>query len=196
MTNSTNKFFKGFAIVAAGLMAVSFVPAPSQAGRWDFSINIPVRTYRPHYRYRDWTPRSIHYDYYPVYNPIVERDVYRDGHVHYDGTVHSDTLVEDRHASYYSPGRNEAITRPRTTVRRRGGLGFDQEQERTSWIGADGRPHSTTVTRTTTQDRWGNSHTDTQVTLKRNQNSDNAVVNDNAAGREPKAPEKVKAKKR
>jgi hypothetical protein len=196
MANSTKNLFRGFAVVAAGLMAVSFVPAPAQAGRWDFSINIPFHSYPRGYGYRSWTPRHFQYGYYPVYNPVVQRDVYQDGHGHYDGTVHRDTLVEDRHASYYSPGRNEAITRPRTTVRRRGGLGFDQEQERTSWIGADGRPHSTTITRTTTQDPWGNSRTDTHVSLKNKQGSDSSNGKGNASGKSPKEPEKVKAKKR
>ncbi|MCA9448037.1 MAG: hypothetical protein KC931_13050, partial [Candidatus Omnitrophica bacterium] len=38
--------------------------------------------------------------------------------------------------------------------------------EHTSWIGADGRPHSTTVDKVTSQDIWGNTHTDSHVTLK------------------------------
>lgn len=195
MTNLRKNFLKGFAAMATGLVSLSTSPSPVAAGRWDFSYDVPLSsTYRPAWA-RRWTPRHAHYGYYPVYNPVVERDVYHDGHGHYDGTVHTDTLVEDRHASYYSPGRNEAITRPRTTVRRRGGLGFDQEQERTSWIGADGRPHSTTITRTTTQDPWGNSHTDTQVTLKNKQGSEGSSEAE-TSGKAPKAPDKVKVKDR
>jgi len=105
--------------------------------------------------------------YYPYYNPVVRRDVEEGGVVAPDGTVHSETRVEDRHASYYSPGRNEAVTRPETTITRR--LGPDGQWrtiEHTRWIGADGKPHSTTVERETVQDIWGNTHTDTDVTLK------------------------------
>jgi len=106
--------------------------------------------------------------YYPRYNPVVRRDITDDGYVAPDGTVHSETTVEDRHGSYYSPGRNEAITRPRTTVTDRYNpyTGEYLTQERTTWIGADGRPHSTTVDRSTSQDAWGDTHTDTHVTLK------------------------------
>lgn len=108
--------------------------------------------------------------YYPVYNPnpVVRRDVSGGGYYAPDGTWHSETKVEDRRASYYSPGRNQAITPPRTTVTQQYGPdGSLISSEKTSWIGADGRPHSTTIDRVTTQDIWGNTHTDTHVTLKK-----------------------------
>lgn len=113
--------------------------------------------------------------YYPYYNPVVRRDIEQDGVIAPDGTAHSETRVEDRHASYYSPGRNEAVTRPETSVTRRlGPDGVWREVEHTRWIGADGKPHSTTVERDTVQDIWGNTHTDTNVTLKsvKQQNND------------------------
>lgn len=191
MTKPRRNVLKGFAVLATGLATFSLATPSVEAGRWDFSLRIPFHAYPSDYWYGGW---GAGYGYYPVYNPIVRRDVYEDGHAHYDGTVHTDTLVEDRHASYYSPGRNEAITRPRTTVRRRRGLGVNQEQERTSWIGADGRPHSTTITRTTTRDPWGNSHTDTQVTLKNRQGSTAPDAKEEASGKTPKAPENLKAK--
>ncbi|MCA9447918.1 MAG: hypothetical protein KC931_12445 [Candidatus Omnitrophica bacterium] len=81
-------------------------------------------------------------------------------------TRHSETTVEDRHRSFYSPGRNEAITEPETEVYRERGPGYERTTERTEWIGADGRPHSTTIDRTTTEDPYGNTHTDTHVDLK------------------------------
>jgi hypothetical protein len=108
--------------------------------------------------------------YYPYYNPnpIVRRDVSGGGYYSPDGTWHSENLVEDRSASYYSPGRNQAITPPRTSVSQQYGPdGSLYSSEHTSWIGADGRPHSTTVDRVSTQDIWGNTHTDTHVTLKK-----------------------------
>lgn len=108
--------------------------------------------------------------YYPTYNPnpIVRRDVSAGGYYAPDGTWHSETKVEDRKASYYSPGRNEAITPPRTTViQQQGPDGSWVSSEKTTWIGADGRPHSTTVDKVTSQDIWGNTHTDTHVTLKK-----------------------------
>ncbi|MDG4554208.1 MAG: hypothetical protein P9E24_08165 [Candidatus Competibacter sp.] len=110
--------------------------------------------------------------YYPEYNPVVRRDYHGDGGYAPDGTYHSTYVEEDRHASYYAPGRNRAITRPRTTVETWDeGPGRQTTRRRTSWIGADGRPHSTTIDSTTTMDGYGNSHTDTHVTLKRAQSS-------------------------
>ena len=111
--------------------------------------------YYPHYGYRH-------------YNPVVRRDRYRSSDYAPDGTYHSESVVEDRHRSYYSPGRNQAITRPRTSVKTWSEApGQVTTQEKTTWIGADARPHSTTVTRDTTVDRWGNSQTDTHVNLRR-----------------------------
>lgn len=111
------------------------------------------------------------WDYYPTYvprNPVVRRDAHGSGGYAPDGTYHSEDTVEDRHSSYYSPGRNEAITRPNTTVDSWNyGPGMNRTRERTSWIGADGRPHSTTINRTQAVDPWGNTHTDTQVDLKK-----------------------------
>jgi hypothetical protein len=99
---------------------------------------------------------------------VVRRE-YRDSRGYApDGTYHEENAVVDKHSSYYSPGRNEAITRPRTTVKSWSeGPGQETTREKTSWIGADGRPHSTTITRDTTSDAWGNTHTDTHVDLKR-----------------------------
>ncbi len=108
------------------------------------------------------------YGYYPHYNPVVRRDYYRDGGYAPDGTYHSEDLVEDRRASYYSPGRNRAITRPRTTVESWSDeSGRQTTREHTKWIGADGKPHSTTIQRDTITDEEGNSHTDTHVTLRK-----------------------------
>jgi hypothetical protein len=108
------------------------------------------------------------YGYYPDYNPTVRRDYYSNGGYEPDGTYYSEEVEEDRHASYYSPGRNQAITRPRTTVESwREEPGQQTTRERTSWIGADGKPHSTTIESNTTTDPDGNSHTDMRVILKR-----------------------------
>jgi hypothetical protein len=124
----------------------------------------PVPYYQPQYNY---------YPSYAPYNPVIRRDVIDGGEYAPDGTFHSRTTVEDRSASYYSPGRNTAVTPPRTTTTRAyGPNGEWVNRERTSWIGADGRPHSTTVDQQTTQDVWGNTHTDTNVTLKRMQTSE------------------------
>lgn len=164
---TTHKIFAGVAAVGLGIALA--IPTPAEAGRFGFSIGTPGTFFwynTPHRVYRG--PGY----YYPIYNPVVERDVHYDGHFHRDGTHHGERVVEDRHASFYSPGRNEAITRPRTTVERYGGYGYNGERERTSWIGADGRPHSTTVDRVTTVDPWGNSHTDTRVTLKNKKGGD------------------------
>ena len=165
ITNHTAPINTGVLAVALGIGLM--VPMAAHAGRWSFSINVPGQVYWHH------SPNRVYYHngyypgyYYPNYNPVVERDVYDDGHFHGDGTYHGERTVEDRHDSFYSPGRNEAITRPRTTVERYGGPGYANERERTSWIGSDGRPHSTTVDRVTTVDPWGNTQTDTHVTLK------------------------------
>jgi len=159
--------------VGVGILAVAFAAAtpfaPSaQSGDWSFSIHAPRFHHWRHSPYRIYhRDYAVGWDYYPTYNPVVERDVYYDGHYHRDGTYHDEQTVEDRHASYYSPGRNEAITPPRTTVQESYGPGYNAEREKTSWIGADGRPHSTTIDRVTTVDPWGNTQTDTHVTLKK-----------------------------
>ncbi len=108
------------------------------------------------------------YGYYPEYNPSVRRDYYSAGGYAPDGTYHSAHVEEDRHASYYAPGRNQAITRPQTTVETwRESPGRETTRRHTRWIGADGKPHSTTIDSTTSTDWYGNSHTDTHVTLKK-----------------------------
>lgn len=102
------------------------------------------------------------YGYYPVYNPVVRRDFRQQGYIAPDGTFHAENTVEDRSASYYSPGRNEAVTQPQRTIRYAPNGSID----RTEWIGSDGLPHSTTIQRQTYQDGWGNTQTDTHVDLK------------------------------
>lgn len=100
-------------------------------------------------------------------NPTVELDYKSTEQYDADGTYHSEDVEEDRRASFYSPGRNEAITKPETVVESWSeDPGVETTVEQTSWIGADNRPHSTTVESTTTTDEDGNSHTDTNVTLK------------------------------
>lgn len=124
----------------------------------------------PYYQPRTYYHSSNAYPTYGPANPVVRRDVTTGAEQSPDGTVQSQTTVEDRSASYYSPGRNTAITPPRTSnTRVYGPDGSWANRERTSWIGADGRPHSTTVDQQTSQDVWGNSHTDTNVQLKRKQ---------------------------
>lgn len=145
-------------------------------------------------------PRSYYYRgpgrYYPSYNPVVRRDVSGGTHYAPDGTVHSEDTVEDRHSSYYSPGRNEAITAPRTTTTRHYHPdGSYHTRERTTWIGADGRPHSTTIDRNTSQDIWGNTHTDTHVTLKNKKTSDTSAKQPSSATKlMPKKQEKAAVK--
>lgn len=172
--------------MGAALSGGLLLTAPTQARDWSISLwggapyyvqPAPVYyydddyyedydyDYAPSYRYRrGW-------DYYPSYaprNPVVDREAYGEGGYAPDGTYHSQDTVEDRHSSYYSPGRNQAVTRPRTTVDQWSyGPGQTRTRERTSWIGADGRPHSTTINRTDNMDAWGNTHTDTHVDLKR-----------------------------
>jgi hypothetical protein len=134
--------------------------------------------------------------YYPSYNPVVRRDVGGGTYYAPDGTAHSEQTVEDRHSSYYSPGRNEAITAPRTsTTRHYGPDGSYHTRERTTWIGADGRPHSTTIDENTSQDIWGNTHTDTHVSLKNKKTSDGAQKQPSSATKlMPKKQEKAAAK--
>jgi len=122
-----------------------------------------------HHRHGDYYPRYYPYYYgYRHQSPVLRRDRYDAGDYAPDGTYHSESVVEDRHRSYYSPGRNQAITRPRTTVKSWSEAPNQvTTQEKTTWIGADGRPHSTTVTRDTSVDRWGNTHTDTHVNLRK-----------------------------
>ncbi|MBL8259878.1 MAG: hypothetical protein JNM60_08735 [Candidatus Competibacteraceae bacterium] len=106
--------------------------------------------------------------YYEDYNPSVRRDYYSEDEYAPDGTYHSEDIVEDRRASYYSPGRNRAITRPQTSVDYwSDGPGHRVRREHTRWIGADGKPHSTTVESETVTDPYGDSHTDTTYTLRK-----------------------------
>ncbi len=111
-------------------------------------------------------------DYYPYYrshkNPVVSTDEYYEEGYAPDGTYHSQEVIEDRHQSYYSPGRQEAITPPNTTVDTwTYGDGTTKSREKTTWIGRDGQYHSTTINRTMRVDDEGNSHTSTHVDLKR-----------------------------
>lgn len=176
------------------LVGLSFSPSASPAGDWSISLwgGAPIFVYPPpqpvypvypppadydYYEYEgnppyeaDSFPQNGYYPTYRPWNPVVERNVRGNEGYAPDGTYHSEGVVEDRHSSYYSPGRNEAITRPRTSVENWNyGPNLNQQRERTTWIGADGRPHSTTVDRTTRIDPWGNSRTDTHVDLKRKQ---------------------------
>lgn len=110
--------------------------------------------------------------YYPYYrqhyNPVVRRDYHSREQYAPDGTRHQEDVVEDKQSSYYSPGRNHAITRPRTKVESWSEEpGQQTTREKTKWIGADGRPHSTTVTRDTTVDAYGDTHTNTHVELRK-----------------------------
>jgi hypothetical protein len=179
-TNLTKTFTIALAI---GSLAC-FIPEGAQAGSWGLSLTpggVGV-SYGGRHGSVYVGPAPVYYDtgnyyptyrrsYYPTWNPVERRDIQEGGYYAPDGTYHGGTTVEDRHSSYYSPGRNDAITPPRTTVNRHYGPGYVENQERTSWIGADGRPHSTTVTETTTQDPWGNTHTDTHVSLKNKKGS-------------------------
>ena len=145
-------------LLTTGILAY---PTPSQARDDDYDYRRDrYRSYYYPYYYPDYGSRR--------YNPVVRRDRYNSGEYAPDGSYHSESVVEDRHRSYYSPGRNQAITKPRTTVQSWSEApGQVTTQEKTSWIGADGRPHSTTVTRDTTVDRYGNTHTDTHVNLRK-----------------------------
>lgn len=111
-------------------------------------------------------------DYYPVYrygnNPVVSTDEYDEGGYAPDGTYHCEEVTEDRHQSYYSPGRQEAVTPPNTTQDTwTYGDGTVKSREKTSWIGSDGQYHSSTINRTTQTDEDGNTCTQTHVDLKR-----------------------------
>lgn len=115
--------------------------------------------YYPYYR-------SYHYPRH--YNPVVRRDYSSSREYERDGTRHEEDKVVDRHSSYYAPGRNQAITRPRTTVESwSNSPSQETTKEKTTWVGADGRPHSTTVTRDMTTSSWGDTHTETHVDLRR-----------------------------
>lgn len=173
-----NTFRISLAALVLTVVAAGIGPNTAQAGDWSISIwgGTPyyVQPGPPYtYYYHEGYPRYRYgrgYDYYPYYrqrNPVVTRDYYREGGYAPDGSYHSEDVVEDRRASYFSPGRNQAITPPRTSVQtwNQGPWG-SRTRERTSWIGADGRPHSTTIDRVTTQDPYGNTHTDTYVELK------------------------------
>jgi len=176
-----NTLLKTTTLTAAVLtLGLIFVPS-TEAGGWSISIGGSpwgYNSYGTDYYYGGGCCDVYQGDWYPHYtpryrrhhrrwnNPVVDRRVDEDGHYHRDGTHHGESTVVDRHASYYSPGRNQAITRPRTTTSYHNGPGYERERERTRWIGADGRPHSTTTDRVTTHDRYGNQHTDTHVTLK------------------------------
>ncbi len=159
-------------VLSSVLLVGWMVPMPSYAGDWSVNIwggNPYYQSPAPRYYY-GYNPgyRQGYYPYYRPYNPVVRRDSYNTEGYAPDGTYHSENTVEDRRASYYSPGRNQAITPPQTSVQSWNyGPGQQTTRERTSWIGADGRPHSTTIDRNTNMDQWGNTHTDTHVTLKR-----------------------------
>jgi hypothetical protein len=132
-------------------------------------VDLQARDYRyddpPNY-YPEYRPRPAHRQ--PPANPVVRRDYYNRDRYAPDGTYHSEDVQEDRRASYYSPGRNKAITPPKTTVESiRYGADEKVTREHTSWIGADGKPHSTTIERDTVTDAAGDTHTDTHVTLRR-----------------------------
>lgn len=146
-------------VLVAALVTLGTLAYPTSSQAHDDDYNDYRRGYYPHY---------YPYNGYRHYNPVVRRDRYSSGDYATDGSYHSESVVENRHRSYYSPGRNQAITKPRTRVETWSEApGQVTTKEKTNWIGADGRPHSTTVTRDTTVDRWGNTHTDTQVNLRK-----------------------------
>jgi hypothetical protein len=170
------------------VISLLFIISPSSAGDWSISFwggspfymapAPPVMPVYPrhgsdydYYEYEGYPERPLGSDYYPVYtpmNPVMNRQYSEQEGYAPDGTYHREGVVEDRHSSYYSPGRNEAITRPQTTVENWNyAPGMNMNRERTTWIGADGRPHSTTVDRDTYTDPYGNTQTDTHVGLKR-----------------------------
>jgi hypothetical protein len=160
----------GGLMVAAGAQAADWSVGVWGGGpQYQYVQPYPYQPYYGGYQY-GYGPRYGYYPSYRPWNPIVNRQGYSEEGYAPDGTYHSQDTVEDRHSSYYSPGRNQAITPPRTSVQNWNyGPGVNQNRERTSWIGADGRPHSTTIDRTTTSDPWGNTHTDSHVTLKKKQ---------------------------
>jgi hypothetical protein len=133
-------------------------------------------------------------DYYPDYrsrkNPVVDTDEYWEEEYAPDGTYHSEEVTEDRHQSYYSPGRQEAVTPPNTTEDAwTYGDGTVKSREKTTWIGSDGRYHSTTINRTTQMDDEGNTHTRTQVDLKRQAASTSASPSAQSTSPVPKPAE-------
>jgi hypothetical protein len=134
--------------------------------------------------------------YYPDYrskkNPVVDTEEYWEEGYAPDGTYHSQEVTEDRHQSYYSPGRQEAVTPPNTTEDAwTYGDGTVKSRERTTWIGSDGRYHSTTINRTTQTDEEGNSHTETHVDLKRQATSSPSSPSAQSASPAPKPPETI-----
>lgn len=133
-------------------------------------------------------------DYYPDYrsgkNPVVDTDQYWEEGYAPDGTYHSEEVTEDRHQSTYSPGRQEAITPPNTTEDAwTYGDGTVKSRNKTTWIGSDGRYHSTTINRTTQMDDEGNTHTRTHVDLKRQAASTSASQSVQSTSPAPKPPE-------
>jgi hypothetical protein len=165
------------------------IPTTSYAGDWSINVWGGSPYYynsAPRYRYGY---NQGYYPYYRPYNPVVRRDYYSGGGYAPDGTYHGEDVVEDRRASYYSPGRNQAITPPRTSVQSWNyGPGQQTTRERTSWIGADGRPHSTTIDRNTRVDPWGNTHTDTHVTLKKKPAGGSSTTPKSVAPSAPSSP--------
>ncbi len=155
------KYMIPVAIVVSSLSFLGMVsPQLLYAHSWDRDYRYE-RNYYPLYR-------PFHYQKYRHYNPVVKREYHRFEGYAPDGTYHQENEVVDKHSSYYSRGRNHAITRPHITVKTWSDRPNQHTtQEKTTWIGADGRPHSTTVTRDTSVDRWGNTHTDTHVRLRK-----------------------------
>lgn len=162
------KISRVITFMLAGL-ALGGASASSQAQGYD---DYPPDYGPPSGYYPEYDPPPISYyggdDEDGDYNPSVRRDYYQDDREAPDGTYHSEDIVEDRRASYYSPGRNYAITRPQTAVDYWSeGPGHEIRRTHTRWIGADGKPHSTTVESETTTDPYGDSHTDTLYTLRK-----------------------------
>ena len=151
-------------VVAALVASVSFGGPVSPETSYAHSFD-------GEYRYqRDYYPlyRPFHYQKYRHYNPVEKKEYHRHEGYAPNGTYHREDAVVDKHSSYYSRGRNHAITRPQTTVKTwSSGPSQQTTREKTTWIGADGRPHSTTITSDTTVDRWGNTRTDTHVQLRK-----------------------------
>ena len=163
-----NRLFGLFATVVLSGLSLATLPSISMAGDNGFKHH-QFRAYGHSDHHRNW--RRYDHDYFPHYNrynPVVSRDRFSSDHYDRDGTYHSEDVVEDRHASFYDRGRNKAITRPHTSIESWSEWPNQHvTREHTSWIGADGRPHSTTIERETTVDRWGDTHTETHVTLKK-----------------------------
>lgn len=111
---------------------------------------------------------SDYYPYYPGSNPVVSQSGWDAAYEESDGSIREEQVTEERHQSYYSPGRNVAVSRPRTTVNAYSPApGHTRTIEQTSWRGADGKPHSTTVRRVTQSTPAGETFEQTHVTLKR-----------------------------